>query len=225
MRGRSRRRRVLKWVGTTVCVLIAGVFILSGRFHVYRWFGGRLFAISSGTISTAYYYSSYYEGSGQTWQFQWSYSYRWPRPWSVYLDSSWSVVLPLWLPFLAVAAPTAFLWWRDRRWPPGHCTTCGYDLTGNVSGRCPECGVTVTKPRLVVAMRQRPLSIRKHVLWGAILGTVAGVLDAWLFSIYPRHFWGGLTLRFLEIGVFGCVVGPVVGLALALARRAQRRRE
>jgi hypothetical protein len=21
-----------------------------------------------------------------------------------------------------------------------HCTTCGYNLTGNVSGRCPECG-------------------------------------------------------------------------------------
>jgi hypothetical protein len=23
---------------------------------------------------------------------------------------------------------------------PGHCRTCGYDLTGNVSGLCPECG-------------------------------------------------------------------------------------
>ena len=24
--------------------------------------------------------------------------------------------------------------------PPGHCSTCGYNLTGNTSGRCPECG-------------------------------------------------------------------------------------
>ncbi|MDB5356511.1 MAG: hypothetical protein JWN24_2964 [Phycisphaerales bacterium] len=24
--------------------------------------------------------------------------------------------------------------------PPGHCLACGYDLTGNVSGTCPECG-------------------------------------------------------------------------------------
>lgn len=224
MRCRSRRRRVLKWVGTTVCLLIAGVFILSGRFHVYRWFGVRSLAISSGNIRTSYY--TQFERSGRTWRFHWSHSYRWPRRWSVYLDSSWSVRLPLWLPFLAVAAPTAFLWWRDRRIPPGHCTTCGYDLTGNVSGRCPECGVTVTKPRPVVAaVCQRPLSIRKHVLWGAILGTVAGVLDALLFTIGPWYFWEGLTLRFLEIGVFGCVVGPVVGLALALARRAQRRRE
>ena len=27
-----------------------------------------------------------------------------------------------------------------RRYPRGHCQGCGYDLTGNVSGRCPECG-------------------------------------------------------------------------------------
>lgn len=25
--------------------------------------------------------------------------------------------------------------------PPGHCSHCGYNLTGNVSGVCPECGV------------------------------------------------------------------------------------
>jgi hypothetical protein len=30
---------------------------------------------------------------------------------------------------------------RGRR--VGHCTKCGYDLTGNVSGRCPECGSAV----------------------------------------------------------------------------------
>ncbi len=48
---------------------------------------------------------------------------------------------PLWpLPVL-VAIPTAFLWHRDRRrHPPGHCQHCGYNLTGNVSGICSECG-------------------------------------------------------------------------------------
>jgi len=27
-----------------------------------------------------------------------------------------------------------------HRFPPGHCEKCGYNLTGNISGRCPECG-------------------------------------------------------------------------------------
>jgi hypothetical protein len=31
----------------------------------------------------------------------------------------------------------------NRRSEPGHCLHCGYDLTGNVSGICPECGVAV----------------------------------------------------------------------------------
>ena len=26
---------------------------------------------------------------------------------------------------------------------PGHCQNCGYNLTGNVSGTCPECGDAV----------------------------------------------------------------------------------
>ncbi|MBU0616661.1 MAG: hypothetical protein KKI02_02990 [Planctomycetes bacterium] len=52
--------------------------------------------------------------------------------------------IPLWLPFLIVMIPTAFLWWRDRRRiPPGRCQDCGYNLTGNVSGRCPECGQAI----------------------------------------------------------------------------------
>ena len=34
-----------------------------------------------------------------------------------------------------------FLWRQDReKLQPGKCRQCGYDLTGNVSGRCPECG-------------------------------------------------------------------------------------
>lgn len=34
---------------------------------------------------------------------------------------------------------------------PGTCKRCGYDLTGNVSGRCPECGTPVgaTVPKSV----------------------------------------------------------------------------
>ena len=37
-----------------------------------------------------------------------------------------------------VGATVAF--WPRRRPKPGCCSSCGYDLTGNVSGRCPECG-------------------------------------------------------------------------------------
>jgi hypothetical protein len=40
-------------------------------------------------------------------------------------------------------------WWLEDHWrwrpaPPDVCRQCGYNLTGNVSGRCPECGTDVT---------------------------------------------------------------------------------
>jgi predicted RNA-binding Zn-ribbon protein involved in translation (DUF1610 family) len=35
---------------------------------------------------------------------------------------------------------------RTQKKPaPGCCASCGYNLTGNVSGRCPECGVPAIK--------------------------------------------------------------------------------
>lgn len=51
-----------------------------------------------------------------------------------------SARIPVWIPFGLIAIPTAYLLYRDRRPPPGQCKRCRYDLTGNESGVCPECG-------------------------------------------------------------------------------------
>ena len=53
---------------------------------------------------------------------------------------AWEVYVPLWIPFFIIVIPTVFAFPRARRSLPGHCQVCGYDLTGNVSGICPECG-------------------------------------------------------------------------------------
>jgi uncharacterized membrane-anchored protein len=37
------------------------------------------------------------------------------------------------------------VWYHKWRQPQaGHCQNCGYNLTGNVSGVCPECGKPIT---------------------------------------------------------------------------------
>lgn len=58
--------------------------------------------------------------------------------------------LPLGLPLLLFALITFLLWRLDRRPPPTHCQSCGYDLTGNLSGICPECGMARAKTGQVV---------------------------------------------------------------------------
>ena len=65
---------------------------------------------------------------------------------------------PLWAPFLVFAAyPTiAFVRGPLRRYRlrrRGLCVKCGYDLTGNVSGVCPECAYPVAETASSASVR------------------------------------------------------------------------
>jgi hypothetical protein len=157
MAGLRRRWRILKWAGTLVLTLIGLACAVSipwfwqylrnakpygdpGQFQVGVF-------LSKGCVVVSY----------DTHHFKWEQGLRVHRhdvvwlEWQPYYDLSGLphaciIFLPLWIPFLIVALPTAFLWWRDhrRRISPGHCRKCGYNLTGNVSGICPECGQPTT---------------------------------------------------------------------------------
>lgn len=49
----------------------------------------------------------------------------------------------LWLPLVLAALMAVFTMPRRPRLP-GHCAACTYDLRGNTSKRCPECGTPFT---------------------------------------------------------------------------------
>jgi len=73
-------------------------------------------------------------------------------------QSETSLTVPHWVLSVAFAIPPlAWLsgFWRDRRrYPPGHCASCGYDLRAS-SGRCPECGEAVEELEPSDALRKR----------------------------------------------------------------------
>ena len=67
----------------------------------------------------------------------------------------WSLDLPHWfLAFIFAIVPALrFIKWRRLRQrlqliSQGRCPACGYDLTGNKTGMCPECGEATAQPSL-----------------------------------------------------------------------------
>jgi hypothetical protein len=71
----------------------------------------------------------------------------------------YTLVVPLWIPFILFAFYPAIVAVRMMRAirageRPHACRRCGYDLTGNVTGVCPECG---TETRLRLYRRRKGL--------------------------------------------------------------------
>ncbi len=60
-------------------------------------------------------------------------------PWAN-ITSPMILRMPIWIPMLLAIMLAVASHRLDRRYPRGHCQFCGYDLTGNISGVCSECG-------------------------------------------------------------------------------------
>lgn len=96
------------------------------------WYANGVFQSRIGTVDLRY------AGPLNT-----DYGFHWPH-FNLNPTAS-SIEMPCWLLMIAAGAPTVFLFLLDRRRiPAGHCKNCGYNLTGNMSGVCPECGSRIS---------------------------------------------------------------------------------
>jgi hypothetical protein len=158
---RSRLRRVLKWVATIVCVLLIYLFFDSGLWSMAWASPGVRYEVG---VQRASVYVGWRPGN---WRRQddphcgppgWRIgrlstpSRMSRRDWWIHAGAlpTWVWIgVPLWCIIVPIAIPTSLAWRRDlrialvrRRRMKGLCVACGYNLTGNTSGRCPECGAT-----------------------------------------------------------------------------------
>ncbi len=129
----SRLRRWLKWVGLVASTAVLVVWVLGYWYDVT--YTGATWVVGFGRGYTGAAWGPEFRPHG------WSVEpagelYAWPPV----VWSRQHVMFPLWIPLALFALPSAYLWYRDRRPPAGHCQACGYNLTGNESGTCPECG-------------------------------------------------------------------------------------
>jgi len=158
----KRIRRLAKWLSTTLCIGLLAVFVFSGWWHFDATMGGEIYSANSlglivGRGGMFLIRTDVTDPSPYEWD-RWSVHYNrhadgfglWhkaPEVSEFHHCGRWyanpkgkAVRIPLILPLAALLLPTSVLWLRDRPIPPGYCPTCRYDLTGNISGVCPECG-------------------------------------------------------------------------------------
>ena len=157
MRRRGRVRRVGKWGGLVICALICATWGASLKWQgVIRTSPHVSWRLSNGYVARSVWGHPLQLGGERVrlerahsrrvrlidWGLGVPVSFQGDFGRSLDLRATW---IPLWIPLALCAIPTAFLWYCDRRrFAPGHCQRCGYDLTGNVSGRCSECGEKVS---------------------------------------------------------------------------------
>ncbi len=144
---RQRLCGTCKWSGVTLCVLLFALWLVSGWCQIaVQWplRNGSSVELdaSEGGVSLFIFTPTRVSELTVGFEFgQFSFDYSYQFSYRVGPDQMW-IFFPLWFPLLLIALPIGFLFWSDhrRRTKVGCCEECGYDLTGNTSGTCPECG-------------------------------------------------------------------------------------
>ncbi len=149
MRKRSRIVRIGKWAGLGACVVVLALWLVNLWYAVSINLPMTRFRLSESSL--------WVTGPGQYVEFCYRdlelvhvarYSHK-PKMLPVVegtlvrpsgIIRAWFIGIPIWMLFVGIAVPTVLLWRRDKRIPKGHCQNCGYNLRGDVFGRCPECG-------------------------------------------------------------------------------------
>ncbi len=163
---RIRIRRVVAYLALLCCALHAFVWWCSTRMPMRHALGFTQIALSHGWVSIESIDDPSKDARPEWVMWRYPPSQDWGLDWplrgstivnAMYEPSDVEAAcvrmaatrrsFPLWMSQAVLIAATILLNRRaSRRPPPGHCAACGYNLTGNVSGMCPECG-TEFNPR------------------------------------------------------------------------------
>lgn len=146
---RTSKVTVHRWRMTFLIFLVASIVLviawpLSIYFGVvYDVMGGsdviNMFGVGWGSLYVQYMAPAGSGGRSSGWHGGWLESgSTWWLPRFNRYAGGWYASAPLWIPLVIVLVLAACF--RPRPSVLRDCKVCGYNLTGNVSGVCPECG-------------------------------------------------------------------------------------
>ncbi len=154
-RQRSRHIGLLAIIGQFLSAGVAALFVLTRSHSCGYWGDATVLGFGQGAFLIHFNPLTYEGWFWSTFSFIPMSGYVW---WPVFTQST--VLIPLWIPFVIILSPSILLWRRSRMSPPGFCQECEYNLQGNVSGVCPECGSKVNLRQSMKSASQRPETSR-----------------------------------------------------------------
>ncbi len=145
MKPHPRIRKMVKWGGTLVSVVLLVVWVGSGWWYVQTVIpGGTLLQLGAGTAIVSRKAGLPRQFTGIHWMANRSHRFEWAAR-SGRLPDERYLVVPLWPPLITSVCAAGVAWRLDfltrRRARIGHCVKCNYNRAGLAGGaRCPECG-------------------------------------------------------------------------------------
>ena len=150
-----RRRQVwLNWgagVSLGVCLILVGLCVATWERRPWDYFGWPTLGVPFVALAEGRAYIANHEAAFRPSRTYWGWpagsvvevhfgglSFEYNKPWD-----NWRAVVPMAYPIVLTAVlPGVWVVTRVRgkRIDYPACAQCGYNLTGNESGRCPECG-------------------------------------------------------------------------------------
>ena len=139
-------------IGALVCSIVGS----PNRLHVWDIAARRTISALLSARGFGFIYSTVGDPSRPELRFGWmGFGFvrgrMYSQPSNAYSSTWYAVFCPPWFIVGLLAAYPALTLaraslrrWRGRRRRRGLCAKCSYDLTGNASGVCPECGTPVT---------------------------------------------------------------------------------
>lgn len=153
----SRTRRIIKWISLIGLAVAVGFCAMGNRRRVQFGLAGAYAQVYGGNFMLGQYSGKYKSLVPNGLLIGDAYpSPKWMPSFSSYPDD-WSLTIPMFQVVLVAVLTTVVLFYRDRRRIlPGHCPRCGYDLTGNTSGKCSECGEKIDAGQRAATSTVRP---------------------------------------------------------------------
>ena len=142
-------RRIMLGCSVAIGLGLLGGMIASNYWYCYYWKSPCLIGFNAGSVTVQRSPSCRNNWLASGWSHSRrriaEFSYGMTR-FGVESRNDFDISVAGWQLLSASTFLSLILLWRvrlDGRAPAGHCQQCRYDLTGNISGICPECGTRV----------------------------------------------------------------------------------